>query len=98
MLNPLSRLLRRWPRRTPYGSLSVGWLWFFFLGAGLPALYAGTVISRVAPPLIEATNRVGLTMQAFGLWLVVGVLGAATLYFGAVARRCGGLLYDRHFR
>jgi hypothetical protein len=65
-----------------------------FIGAG----YWGLAISTVVLDLIKATNKAGLPPLAIGLWLLIGFYAIAVWYFGCIASRCHGVLYERWFK
>jgi len=64
-------------------------------GAFLPAAYYGALTAKVTQPLIDATNKAGFAWIGVALWLCVGLIALAALYYFWIAKRCGDILYKR---
>lgn len=41
----------------------------------IPVLYYGLMLNDIAPPLIQTTNKTGITLEALVLWFFVGLFG-----------------------
>lgn len=84
-------------KRTPFKNRS-SWLIAPLGGAaGVCTLYYAKVLTEVTPPLIEATNKAGLTWLGLALWVIVGLLAVQMWFHGCVAKRCHEVLYKRMF-
>lgn len=64
----------------------------------LVASYWGLMLATVIPGLVQATNEYGLPPLAIGIWLLLSVYSAIVWYFGCIASRCHGVLYERWFK
>lgn len=67
-------------------------------GAALCALYWSLMLTNVTSPLIEATNKYGVTWLALALWLLLGIFAAGAWIYGCIATKCHQVLFARMFR
>ena len=62
------------------------------------AAFCAEVVDKCTYPLFKATDVAGLTPQATVLWAAVSFFAVMGAYHGAIAHRCGSILYHRWFR
>lgn len=66
--------------------------------AFLIAGYLGLLLGDVVPDFIREVNRSGINVEALELGGLLSVFGLALWFFGCIAARCHGILYQRWFR
>jgi len=62
------------------------------------AAFCAEIVHKCTYPLFKATDIAGLTPQASVLWAAVAFFAVMAAYHGAIAHRCGSILYHRWFR
>lgn len=70
------------------------------LGAAafLIAGYWAMEVAHVLPDLVATTKQTGWTLIGFAGFMFLGGLGMTIWFFGRLAKRCHGILFERHFR
>lgn len=68
------------------------------VGAFLPAAYYGSLVAKVTPSLVDATNQAGFAWIGLALWLYLGLIALGALFYFWLSKRCGDILYKRLFK
>ena len=75
-----------------------GSLLVLLLLASPVAAFCMEIVHKCAYPLLEASAFTGITAPAAALWGVVALYASIGVYHGAIAHRCGSILYHRWLR
>ena len=68
------------------GSTSLAFAYYFY------------VASKVTPPLLETTNKVGFAWIGGAMWALDGIIALSALFYFWFSKRCGDILYNRWFK
>jgi hypothetical protein len=60
--------------------------------------FLGLVLSDVVPETIKISNKVGITLDGLLLGALLLALSLKFWFFGNIAARCNGILYERWFQ
>ena len=97
LTNNLKKLRAKYPKRT-LDEVHTVILALIGALAFIVATYYGFILNKHIPSLIDATNTEGITVMAIGLWSIMGIIAIVMWFYGCIAARCHGIIYDRMFK
>ena len=66
--------------------------------AFLVAGYLGLLLGDVVPEFVKKVNELGISTAALRPGILLGIYSLALWFFGCIAARCHGILYERWFK
>lgn len=94
-------VLRKLPRFRKFKSFDEMPTWataFLGIAAVLPGLYYWTLVTKVTPSLIDATDKAGFAWVGIALWMFDEILALCALHLLWIAKRCGEVFYKRLYK
>lgn len=86
------------PKYRKFEAMPDSLLFFLFVTSSLPALYWGHIVVSLTPPYIETVNQMGFNLAGIVITVVMLFLAINSWFFGCIAKRTGGLIYERLFK
>ncbi len=102
MKNKISEILSRKSkligRYKTFESMPKWLLFVLFVTSTFIAYYWCTVLSDIAPQYFVIANNYGISFQGYALGFLLCLIAVKAIYFGFIAKRTGGLIYDCYFK
>lgn len=93
----LQKICKKKPSYKSYSEMPDALIFLFFVMSALPTAYWMFVVNKVFEPYAIAVNATGFNMAGVVATIIMLGLALQVWFFGCIAKRTGGLLYDRWF-
>jgi|GEM_PF-6076539 len=97
----VAKIKQYWINRPIYKtweSMPDNFLFLFFVLSSLPEFYWAYVLKQLCSPYIEAVNSVGFNFIGVIVTFFMLAFALQAWVFRCIAKRTGGLVYDRWFK